>query len=299
MIAIPERTEIISAQSWGISSESKTARLSVKLRDGTPAKYFLKIGYGDSAETDIWGAHFNSSAIASQVPGLTPAPIAKGKFTDSNGEEAYFLLLEFIDLDLSSPPDPAELATAIAELHTKAVSPNGMFGYPIVTGRGTADREVHWSHSWADQFTHLLKDLIKMDNQVNDPWPEYDAACKQLIDKVIPRVLGVLQSQGREITPVLCHGDLWEGNVATDMETGRIVIFDNDECMYAHNEMEFATWRCRWATHFRSPIYIQHYQLEIEPSEPAEEWDDRNRLYSIKTALCDSAGHRGSSSRQL
>lgn len=29
------------------------------------------------------------------------------------------------------------------------------------------------------------------------------------------------------------------------MGTGEIVIFDNDECMYAHNEMEFGTWRCK------------------------------------------------------
>lgn len=289
----------MSAQSWGLSSECKTAKLSAMRPDGTRVEYFLKIGLGDSGRTGLWGAHFNSSAIASHVPGLTPAPIAKGKFTDVGGEEAYFLVQEYFDLDQSSPPDPSALAMAIAELHTKAVSPNGMFGYPIVTGRGTTDRKEHWSPSWADQFTYLLMDLIKMDNQVNGAWPQYDAACKQLLNEVIPRVLGALQSNGRQIVPVLCHGDLWEGNVATDIKTGNIVIFDNDECMYAHNEMEFATWRCRWASHFRSPVYIQHYQLEIEPAEPAREWDDRNRLYSIKTALCDSAGQGGSSSRQL
>lgn len=143
-------------------------------------------------------------------------------------------------------------------MHTKVISPNGMFGYPIVTGRGTADREEHWSRSWAARFTHMLKDLIKMDNQVNGVWSEYDAACERLISRVIPRLLGALQSDGREIHPVLVHGDLWEGNVAKDMGTGEIVIFDNDECMYAHNEMEFSTWRCKaWAMSCRASIFPQ------------------------------------------
>lgn len=102
-------------------------------------------------------------------------------------------------------------------MHTKVISPNGMFDYPIVTGRGTADREEHWSRSWAARFTHMLKDLIKMDNQVNGVWSEYDAACERLISRVIPRLLGALQSDGREIHPVLVHRDLWEGNIAKDM----------------------------------------------------------------------------------
>lgn len=44
---------------------------------------------------------------------------------------------------------------------------------------------------------------------------------------------------------------------------------------------------------------MQAYQQEIEPSVPVEEFDDRNRLYAIKAAICDSAGHRGSVSRQM
>lgn len=143
-----------------------------------------------------------------------------------------------------------------------------------------------------------MKDVIRYDNETNGPWPEYDAACKQLIDVVIPRLLGALQSDGRMITPSLIHGDLWERNVGTDMETGETVLFDPG-CAYAHNEMEFETWRCTWAFYFNSPIYRRMYQRHIEPSEPAEEWDDRNRLYSIHPYLNDSAGHPGSNSRKM
>ena len=41
------------------------------------------------------------------------------------------------------------------------------------------------------------------------------------------------------------------------------------------------------------------YQRQFEPSEPVEEWDDRNRLDSIHPYLNDSAGHPGSVSRQM
>lgn len=136
-------------------------------------------------------------------------------------------------------------------------------------------------------LTHQLKDFIKYDNEANGPWPEYDAACRQLIDVAIPRLLGPLQSNGREITPTLIHGDLWERNVGIDMETGETVIFDAGST-YDHNEMEFGTWRCSWTFYFNSPIYMRLYQRQIEPSEPVEEWDDRNGLYSMHPYLDDS-----------
>ncbi|KAH8761023.1 Fructosamine kinase-domain-containing protein [Diaporthe sp. PMI_573] len=296
---MPKGTKVISAETWGLSAWTKTAKISTELPDGKTQRYFLKCASGKLAKIHMWGEHHSATVIDSKVPGFGPEPVGKGEFIDEAGKQVYFYLQKYHDMDVQTPPDPAGLASAVAELHTKATSPNGKFGYPLVTGRGSVDRTEHWSDSWADQFTHLLKDLIKLDNQVNGPWPEYDAACKQLMDGVIPRLLGALQSEGRTIVPALCHGDLWEGNVATDMETGKVIIFDPDECMYAHNEIEFGTWRCSWATHFKSPAYIQHYQMEVEPSEPAEEWDDRNRLYSIKTAICDSAGHRGSRSRVI
>ncbi|KAI1311522.1 hypothetical protein F5Y03DRAFT_391609 [Xylaria venustula] len=116
------------------------------------------------------------------------------------------------------------------------------------------------------------------------------------VPTVIPRLLGVLQSDGRDIQAALVHGDLWERNVGIDIETGEAVVFDPG-CTYAHNEMEFGTWRCTWPFYFNCPVYTRMYQKHIEPSEPAEEWDDRNRLYSTHQYLTDSAGHPGSGSR--
>ena len=202
----------------------------------------------------------------------------------------------YYDMDLQSPPDPAEFALKIAELHQNGKSPNGMFGYPYTTGGSVIGFVNEWQKTWAAAFTIQLKTIIDLDNEVNVKWPEYDAACKQVVDHVIPRLLGALESDGREITPTLVHTDLWEGNVGTRLDTGKIIVFDAS-CVYAHNELEFGTWRCSWATHFLSPIYMMLYQREIEPSEPVEEWDDRNRLYAVRASLLDGAGHPGSRSR--
>lgn len=204
--------------------------------------------------------------------------------------------MEYHDIDTSIPPDPRELASQVAEMHRNGISPNGMFGYSVPTGDGAGVHVHHWHKTWAAAFTDLVLNIFECDRKMNGPWPQLDAAFQQVVDHVIPRLLGILESDGRSITPSLVHNDLWEGNVGTDVETGKVLAFDPG-CFYGHNEVEFGTWRCQWATHFTSTSYIKAYWQEIEPSDPVEEWDDRNRLYSIRAALCDSAGHAGSKSR--
>ena len=257
----------------------------------------MKCATGQGARALVEGEYHSASTIDSLVPGLVPKAAGWGEY--HNGEsQVYFFLGDFHDMDFSTAPEPEHFISQIAELHQKGISPNGMFGFPVPTVCGRMQRTVTWEKSWARSFSHQLNDVIKYDNETNGPWLEYDAACKQLIDVVIPRLLGALQSDGRDIKPTLIHGDLWEKNVGIDKDTGKTIVFDPGST-YAHNEMEFGTWRCSWAYHFNALIYMQLYKSHIEPSEPVEEWDDRNRLYSIHPYLNDSAGHPGSVSRQM
>ncbi|KAL8982902.1 MAG: hypothetical protein Q9205_002701 [Flavoplaca limonia] len=294
---MPRGTKIVSAASSGISAWTKTAKISVILEDGTRKGYFLECATGQGARPLVEGEFHSVSAIDAVVPGLVPKAAGWGQYDNGETQE-YFFLGDFHDMDFSAAPDPEYLMSQIADLHRKGMSPNGLFGFPIPTVCGKMERTVIWEKSWAKSFTHQLKDVIKYDNETNGQWLEYDAACQQLIDGVIPRLLGALQSDGREITPALIHGDLWERNIGIDMETGETILFDPGST-YAHNEMEFGTWRCTWAFYFNSPIYMRLYQRHVEPSEPVDEWDDRNRLYSIHPYLNDSAGHPGSLSRQI
>ncbi|KIW49824.1 hypothetical protein PV05_11470 [Exophiala xenobiotica] len=294
---MPRGTRVVSAESCGVSVWTKTAKVSVILQGGSGKRYFLKCASGKGARALAGGEFHSASAINTVVTGLVPQAIGWGEY-HAEESHVFFFLGDFHDMDLSTAPDPVDFAAQIAEMHGKGTSPNGMFGFHVPTVIGYRGAYGHLGKELGESFTHQLKDVIKYDNETNGPWPEYDAACKQLIDVVIPRLLGALQSDGREIRPALVHGELWEQNVGTDMATGQTVVFDPG-CTYAHNEMEFGTWRCSWAFYFNSPVYMRAYQRHIEPSELVEEWDDRNRLYSLHPYLTDSAGHPGSPSRQI
>lgn len=265
--------------------------------DLSPAFLHQQCIKGQSARALAEGEYYSAKAMTTAAPGLVPEPVGWGTYS-ADGLEHFFYLGDYHDLDLKTAPDPVALGTRIAEFHSNGESPTGMFGFSCPTTIGIMERRVTWERSWAVSFTKQLLVVIGYDTTTNGIWPAFQVAMDQLIGAVIPRLLGALQTDGRDITPALVHGDLWENNVGIDKESGEIVVFDPG-CTYAHNEMEFGTWRCSWATHFRSPIYLREYQRHIGPSEPVEEWDDRHRLYSIYPYLVDSAGHPGSASREL
>ncbi|CAN9145415.1 unnamed protein product [Alternaria alternata] len=275
---MPVGTKVVSAEPCGVSAWTKTAKIAVILPNQSSKSYFLKCAAGQGAEPLTEGEYQSACAINQIVPGLVPQATGWGEYRDGD-TQIYFFLGDYHDMDLSAAPEPVSFVERIAELHAKGKSPTGMFGFPVSTVLGKFEQDV-----------------IKYDNEVNGLWPEYDLACAQLIAKVIPKLLGALQSDGRSIEPALIHGDLWEQNVGIDMETGDTILFDPGST-YAHNEMEFGTWRASWAYHFNSQYICDFIERHIEPSEPVEEWDDRNRLYSLHPYLNDSAGHPGSISR--
>jgi hypothetical protein len=59
-----------------------------------------------------------------------------------------------------------------------------------------------------------------------------------IMEKVIPRLLRPLETDGNQIQPCLVHGDLWDGNTSVDGATGKPLIFDACSS-YAHHECEF------------------------------------------------------------
>jgi protein-ribulosamine 3-kinase len=70
-------------------------------------------------------------------------------------------------------------------------------------------------------------------------------AFQQLCDAVIPQFMGGLQQDGRVLKPCLIHGDMWEENVATDLEAGELVLYDCSS-LNAHYEFELGHLAERW-----------------------------------------------------
>ncbi len=103
------------------------------------------------------------------------------------------------------------------------------------------------------------------------------------------RIDQALKREGRSVKPCLIHGDLWEGNTGTSPGTADIYLFDAGS-YYAHNEMKIEDWRCPY-NKIKSKICAKTYWKHCGLSEHAEEWDDRNRTYSVHHDIIHSINH--------
>ena len=232
----------------------------------------------------IEGEHRSMTEIYSYIPDLVPKPITWGKFHTAI-PETYFYLMEF--LELGPILEPQDFCRSIAQLHDTSTSPTGKFGFHQITFQGPNPMNTTRESSWCTYFSRLLLEWLDREVARNGPQPEYEAYYKEFVRKVVPQILEPLQSDGRSVKPCLIHGDLWEENTGINLETGKPVIFD--ACvMYAHNEMELGMWR---NGRFRfGKAFFRHYLGLMPPSEPAEQFDDRNRLYAMKYALSHILG---------
>ena len=106
-----------------------------------------------------------------------------------------------------------------------------------------------------------------------------------LFEKVCPRLLRPLESEGRTLRPCLIHGSLEDGNIAVRAKTGQPIIFDAS-ALWAHNEYELHIWR---GTRYKiGRTFMKEYFHHFPISPPEEDWYDRNLLYSLVADLHSS-----------
>lgn len=230
--------------------------------------------------------------IDNTVPNICPKPHAWGQFKNPK-PLTYFFICDFVNMT-NKVPDLERFISKVSELHLKSKSPTGQFGFHLPVCHGPLKQSNEWNPSWCSFFTELFVDAARQNLEVNDVWPEFNEVCTQTIERVIPRLIGALEINGRTLRPCFIHGDLWEGNTGTD-GSGKIYIFDAGG-YYAHNEMELGMWRCR-RHKLNEPKYRKAYFQKVPISEPIQEVDDRNRLYSIREDLVHSTCHKGAIER--
>ncbi|OBT61184.1 hypothetical protein VE03_09437 [Pseudogymnoascus sp. 23342-1-I1] len=120
-----------------------------------------------------------------------------------------------------------------------------------------------------------------MNTNFDGPWEEMERLKSAMIEKVIPRLLRPMESNGRFIKPSLVHGDLWYGNAAVDSETGRPLVYDPSS-FYATNH-ELGNWRPD-RNKFDKNYFLEYHSL-VGKSEPVDDYDDRNALYGMRFNL--------------
>ncbi|KAK7994995.1 hypothetical protein PG990_013768 [Apiospora arundinis] len=254
--------QIVGVSEYGTSSWAETKRIDVQAIDGSKRSYFLK------------------------PRGCGPCAEKKGTF---------FFVCDYVNL-AHGLPDAVELGKKLAEFHLGSKSPTGKFGFHCTTFDGKNPLNNSWNSSWTSYFRQLMNDLYQIEKASNGYWKEFDDVIQITLDRLIPRLLDVLVLDGRTIKPTLIHGDLWESNIGTDEQTKEIFIYD--ACAYyAHHEKDVGIWRC--AHHkMTDEKYRREYFKHYPPSEPREEADDRNRLYSVQTRISTSLDFPGLKMRE-
>ncbi|KAI9804037.1 MAG: hypothetical protein M1833_000318 [Piccolia ochrophora] len=291
---LPQGSKLIRSDIHGASAWAQSAKVSIVLQDGKPKTFFLKYVTGGNGASMMEGEFNALSELYKTFPSFITEPWAWGKFEHSV-QPTHFFLMEFIPI-ADQLPLPGPFCALVAQLHRTSESPTGKFRLHIPTCHGKLTQNVDWESSWAKFFQTFLTEYFRLDNEVNGPWRDYDEAKEHVLSYVIPRLLEPLQAEGRTLKPCLVHGDLWEENTATTFD-GDIKIFDS-AAIYAHNEFEIGMWRCE-RLKFSSRAYTGQYLKEIRASEPREDWDDRNRLYSLKFNLCHAIHFPGSPIRDV
>ena len=229
------------------------------------------------------GEYESLKALHAVSPTLAPQPYTVGdvfRFIPSKADsvsfqwgrhqrkepEMYFVLCEFREVG-EQPPDPIKFMARLAELHRNSVSPTGKFGFHITTCHNWITQATNfWDDSWEVVFREQLSHMVDLDKEASGEWPKFHRVCNLILEKVVPRLLRPLQSDGRKIKPCLIHGDLWDEKTATDMETGEPFMFDAAS-FYAHNEYEMGNWRGH-RYKLSNKIFIKHYKRYFPVSEP-------------------------------
>ena len=192
----------------------------------------VKVSLGHHGREALKGEYESTLAIHSVQSGFIPKPIAHGSFNKI--PNTHYYICKFYEL-LEELPEPSEFCERVAALHSKSTSPNGKFGFHVVTYNGDLPQENGYTDTWEECFTNGFHHMIKLNLERGGPWKEIEPLQSDMVLKVIPRLLRPLEVNGRSVKPSLVHGDLWCGNTAVDTATDLPLIYDPSS-FYAHNE---------------------------------------------------------------
>ncbi|CAE7076602.1 unnamed protein product [Rhizoctonia solani] len=224
---------------------------------------------GTSSETEQYRAETRSlQLISAAAPGLCPNVIS------ASHEGRPYLISDYLELSSlsSSAGASSTLARRLAsELHATR-SENGKYGFECPTFCGATKIENGWYDTWAEAYGAMIGGLLdKLERKSS--YKELCSRGREVEHRVIPYYLG---DRLKGVEPVLCHGDLWSGNVGVGAAENP-AIFDPSS-YYGHNESDLAIGRMFGG--FSSSFYDQYHSLRPK-SEPIEDYDQRLKLYML------------------
>ncbi|KAH8678437.1 Fructosamine kinase-domain-containing protein [Xylariales sp. PMI_506] len=289
LAALPNGAKIVWVATYSASFWATSTKVDTEL-DGVPQSYFLKVYSHEHAEKMAIGEFEGSKALYKALPENVPKPVAAG--TCARDPKKAFYLAEFRDIS-DEMPEANEFVAVVAKLHQESESPNGKFGFHVPTYGGDNECSTDWCDTWEEFFTRIMTETMDRELRIQGPNEELAKLRPIFLEKVIPRLIRPMETNGRRIKPSLVHGDLWHGNVGIDNETDEPILFD--PCaFYGHHEFDFSLWRA--ARYRTNRPHVRAYHKIAEMSEPVEEQDDRHAMYAIRADFLVSScwpSHKG------
>ncbi|KAE9369678.1 hypothetical protein N431DRAFT_380962 [Stipitochalara longipes BDJ] len=273
---LPIGCRVVSTKCHGVSFWANTGRIDTELAGGTTKAFFIKVISKDVGKNMVRGEFESMKAIHAVSPDFVSKPIAWGTYTTV--PDTHFFLCEFRDM-MEDMPEPHKFTARLADLHQNSKSPNGKFGFHVSTYGGNLPQMNEWEDSWERFFTKNMRLALDLEIRAKGHDPEFDVLVPVLFNKVIPRLLRPLESEGRSVKPSLVHGDLWYSNSGIDVDTNAPLVFDAC-CFYGHNEYEFGQWM-PVCNRFGAE-YLSAYHTYVHISPPEEDYNGRLDLYKLR-----------------
>lgn len=180
----------------------------------------------------MFGEFHSMTALHQANPELAPKPIGWGTYAKE--ADTHFFLCAFHEMT-DEIPDVSTFPEMLAAMHKNGISPSGKFGFPVTTYQGRLPQDTTECDTWEESFSRGIRRFFELEEESQGPDEEMTQLRTAILDKVIPRLLRPLETEGRTIVPRLVHGDLWDGNTSVDATTGLPIIFDACSS-YAHYE---------------------------------------------------------------
>ncbi|KAF2650309.1 hypothetical protein K491DRAFT_720857 [Lophiostoma macrostomum CBS 122681] len=274
--ALPTGCRVLSTKEHGSSFWGKTGRIEGERADGSRCSFFIKVMQGETGLQMAYAEFVSMSEISKVTADFAPKPVAWGSYESI--PDTHFFLCEYREMT-PDMPDPDQFTAQLAALHQNSKSPTGRFGFPITTFAGNLPQYTSWESSWEVFFEKSLRQALNLEIAAKGHDSVFDVLLPLLFEKVIPRLLRPLETEGRSVRPSLVHGDLWFRNAAIDNDDGKPLIFDAC-CFYAHNEYELGQWR-PVCNRFGAE-YVTAYHEHMPISKPEEDYNGRIDLYKLR-----------------
>ncbi|CZR48024.1 uncharacterized protein FPRO_12634 [Fusarium proliferatum ET1] len=309
----PTGSSVKDARSHGASFWTRTARIDVDLADKSIQRYFLKESTGELGMSMMRGECEGAKVIFKYTPEGIPRPIAWGTYkSDPN---THFYLCEFMDM-IEELPDIRKFSSMLAKLHHESMVDEDApkeFGFHVMTHEGSMYQDISWTPTWEQMYTRRFKSFADQERASQGTSEELDQIVHEFMEKIIPRLLRPLATNGRSIKPVALHADIWYGNIATNADTGGPVYFD-PSVFWGHNECKSCVSRNRSRADQFYPVdvgnmatpryrlgrhWMREYHKFFPISAPEEDYEDRNLLYRISGHFCASTLYPDNSFRKM